>query len=174
MANRSTEAGCVAIRRNYRIGPESLHIHHLPILIYSSPQITLLAANFDKDFIYDKCITIALVFSHHPLGTGNRRVTMAPNLMHQRRIASRLTVMPRSANRSSMNSPAHRQWLLPRASDCLYPQGESIVEPDSTVDSNVLISIQSHKKLFEYHTGKPILNLQQRCHRGAREMLTIS
>jgi hypothetical protein len=36
---------------------------------------------------------------------------LAPNLIHHRRIASWLTVMPRSASRSSMNGPAHRRWL---------------------------------------------------------------
>ena len=74
-----------------------IHVNHFTVLICRSPQVMLLAVDLNGNFIDVERVAVASEFSFQSTGV------RAPNLIHQRRIASRLTVMPRSASRSSMS-----------------------------------------------------------------------
>ena len=74
-----------------------LDINNLAILVYGFPEIMLLAIYLDEHLVDIEGATITSVLPFQ-----SSRV-QATELMHQRRIASRLTVMPRSARRSSIS-----------------------------------------------------------------------
>jgi hypothetical protein len=75
------------------------YINYFAILVNSPPQIMLLAVDLDEDLIDKERITIAPVFSF-PIYWRTQLRTF------HKRIASRLTVMPGSASRSSIS-----RWL---------------------------------------------------------------
>ena len=73
------------------------NVNDIAILIDGAPQVVLFTSDLDEDFIDKECVSIARVLAAQALGNPS------PNLMHQRRIDSRLTVIPRSARRSSIS-----------------------------------------------------------------------
>jgi len=86
------------INIDYLVIPKALAaIMGQALLFDGSLQVILLTVYPDKDFIDVEGITVASVHSFQAAGING------PNLIHQSRIASRVTVMPRSARRSSIS-----------------------------------------------------------------------
>ena len=73
------------------------YIDDIPVLVASAPQILLFPPDPDKDLV-----DVERVSPNPWCLRRSRRANCGPNSMHQRRIDSWLTVIPRSAGRSSI------------------------------------------------------------------------